>query len=402
MSENELIVRIAAKGDGVTASGLHVSGAAPGDTVNANGIVMRGEHYVAPLCKHFERCGGCELQHCDDASLAEFVRNRVLFAAESHGLAPLLVTAAHLSPPQSRRRATLHAVNGGGGKAMIGFLEAGSHRVVGLSECHILAPEIFGLVGPLGAWLSKRKGKYSADIDVALVDQGVDCAIRNIAVEGLEQIEDLLDFCRDNGVARLGLDQGYGPETFWEPEPVTVTLGGMPVAYPVGSFLQATADGEAALVSAVTEWLDGCANVADLFSGLGTFAFALGRQSQVAAFEAARDAVLACKSANRGPAKSVETHHRDLFRNPLRPAELSQFDGVVLDPPRAGARSQVEQLAQANVSRIAYVSCNPLSWARDGALLIEAGYKLAEVRPVGQFRWSTHVELASLFVKDGE
>jgi len=91
-----------------------------------------------------------------------------------------------------------------------------------------------------------------------------------------------------------------------------------------------------------------------------------------------------------------------LFRNPLRPDELAQFDGVVLDPPRAGARSQVEQLAQASVPKIAYISCNPSSWARDGALLIEAGYKLAEVRPVGQFRWSTHVELASLFVKGGE
>ncbi len=402
MSEHELIIRIAAKGDGVTASGHHVAGAAPGDTVDSSGIVKRGPHYVQPPCRHFERCGGCELQHCDDASLAEFVSNRVLFAAQSHGLDPQVVKPAHLSPPMSRRRATLHAVNGGGGKAMIGFREAGSHRVVGLSECHILAPDLFALVGPLGAWLSKRKGKYAADIDLALVDQGVDCAIRNITVEGLDQIEDLLDFCRDNGVARLGLDQGFGPETFWEPEPVTVTLGGMPVAYPAGSFLQATADGEAALVNAVTEWLDGCSQVADLFSGLGTFAFALGRKSQVTAYEAARDAVLACKSANRGPAKSVETEHRDLFRNPLRPDELARFDGVVLDPPRAGARSQVEQLAQSSVPRIAYVSCNPSSWARDGALLKEAGYDLVEVRPVGQFRWSTHVELASLFVKGGE
>ena len=402
MSQNELIVRIAAKGDGVTASGHHVAGAAPGDTVKATGIVKRGEHYVQPPCRHFERCGACELQHCDEASLAEFVSNRVLFAAQSHGLDPQTVKPAHLSPPKSRRRATLHAVNGGGGKAMIGFREAGSHKVVGLSECDVLAPELFALVGPLGAWLSKRKGKYAADIDMALVDQGVDCAIRNITVERLDQIEDLLDFCRDNGVARLGLDQGYGPEAFWEPEPVTVTLGGMPVSYPAGSFLQATADGERALVSAVTEWLKGCGHVADLFSGLGTFAFALGRKGQVSAFEAARDAVLACKSANRGPSKSVETHQRDLFRNPLRPDELAQFDGVVLDPPRAGARSQVEQLAQISVPKIAYVSCNPSSWARDGALLIEAGYKLAEVRPVGQFRWSTHVELASLFVKCGE
>ncbi len=399
MSGNELILRIAAKGDGVTASGHHVAGAAPGDTVNGAVVVERGAHYVEPPCKHFGRCGGCELQHCDEDALAEFVTNRVSFAATQHGLDAKRVMPAHLSPPQSRRRATLHAVNGGGGRAMMGYREKGSHRVVDLSQCHILAPELFAIIGPLKAWLAKRKGKYAADIDLALVDQGVDCAIRNITVEGLEQTEELLDFCRENGVARLGLDQGYGPETFWEPEPVTITLGGTRVPYPAGSFLQATLDGEQALVSAVSEWLDGATNVADLFAGLGTFAFALAANSQVTAYEAAREAVLACKSAARNGGIAVDGQHRDLFRNPLRPQELAQFDGVVLDPPRAGARSQVEQLAQSAVPRIAYVSCNPSSWARDGALLIAAGYELAEVHPVGQFRWSTHVELASLFLK---
>jgi 23S rRNA (uracil1939-C5)-methyltransferase len=83
----------------------------------------------------------------------------------------------------------------------------------------------------------------------------------------------------------------------------------------------------------------------------------------------------------------------------LRADELGGFDGIVLDPPRAGAREQVVQLAAADVPRIAYISCNPSSWARDGRMLADAGYRLAELRPVGQFRWSTHVELASLFVR---
>ena len=401
MSETEEILRIAAKGDGVTASGLHVAGAAPGDLVDADGVVKRGEHYVQPACKHFGKCGGCDLQHCDDASLAEFVRNRVVFAARQHGLDPQTIAAVHLSQPKTRRRAALHAVNAGGGRAIIGFKEGGSHRVTDLRECHILEPCLFALVAPVRVWFSKRKDRYSADIDLALTDQGVDCSIRNITVEGLEQTEDLLEFCRVNGVARLGLDQGYGPETFWEPEPVTITLGGVAVSFPEGSFLQATLDGEKALVGAVSEWLKDCKAVADLFSGLGTFAFDLARTSQVSAFEAARDAILACNSAARMKGIAVDGRHRDLFRNPLRPDELSAFDGIVLDPPRAGARAQVEQLAQSSVPRIAYVSCNPSSWARDGALLIAAGYELAEVRPVGQFRWSTHVELASLFIKNG-
>ncbi len=399
MTESELIIRIAAKGDGVTASGRHVAGAAPGDLVGPDGSFERGPHHIDPVCRHFRTCGGCELQHCDDAALADLVQGRVLFAARSQGLEPELLAPVHLSPPSSRRRATLHAVSGGN-RAVIGFHEAGSHKLVDLRECHVLAPRLANLIAPLRDYLSKRKGKYAAEIELALTDQGVNCAIRNLKVEGLDQIEDLLDLCRLNTLVRLSLDQGYGPETFYEPEPVTITLGGFPVPFPSGAFLQATQDGEDALTSAVSRWLGDCSAVADLFSGLGTFAFALAPKVPVTAVEASRDAVLACNSAAKRYAVKVEAQHRDLFRSPLRPEELARFDGVVIDPPRAGARAQVEQLALSKVARIAYVSCNPLSWCRDAALLAAAGYRLAELRPVGQFRWSTHVELASLFLKD--
>jgi len=225
-----------------------------------------------------------------------------------------------------------------------------------------------------------------------LRDQGLE-------LDGLAQTEALLDFCRDRGLARLTLDQGYGPDTFWEPVPATVSLSGVPVDFPAGSFLQATHDGEAALVSAVRDWLAGCATVADLFAGLGTFAFALAASTRVLAAEAARDVHLACRSAAGRAQRPIEASHRDLFRNPLLPDELARFDGVVLDPPRAGAREQVLQLAASTVPRIVYVSCNPSSWARDARVLADAGYRLAELRPVGQFRWSTHVELASVFVR---
>lgn len=379
---------------------MHVAGAAPGDLVNADGIVETGPHHAQPLCRHFGKCGGCELQHCDDAALTEFVNNRVSFAASSQGLEPGKLAAVHLSPPKSRRRATLHAVNGGG-RAVIGFRQRGSHQLVDVKECHVLAPELFALIQPLRTYLSKRKGKFAADIDLGLTDQGADCAIKNLTVEGLEQIEDLLDFCRDNKLARLSIDQGYGSEAFWEPEPATVTFGRIAVPYPSGAFLQATRDGEKALADAAKEWLSDCTNIADFFSGLGTFAFVLSGHAKVTAFEAARDAVMACKAATLRYKIDVDTHHRDLFRNPLRVEELNAFDGVVLDPPRAGARSQIEQLAQSSVRKIVYISCNPSSWSRDVAALAAAGYELAELRPVGQFRWSTHVELASLFIKSG-
>jgi 23S rRNA (uracil1939-C5)-methyltransferase len=398
VSAGEEILRVAAKGDGVTASGRHAAFAAPGDLLLADGTIEPGAHHAQPPCRHFGRCGGCQLQHLDEEVLAGFVRDRVLYAAEGQGLVPERVAPVHLSPPNARRRTTLRAVNGGG-RPLIGFNEAGSHRVVDMRECHVLAPELFALVEPLRALLAPRRDRYTLEIGLTLIDQGVDCSIKGLAFEGLEQTEALLEFSREQRLARLTLDQGYGTETLWEPEPVTVSLAQVPVDFPAGGFLQATHDGEAALLAAVCEWLAGCRMIADLFAGLGTFGFALAGPARVLAIEAARDTHLACRTVAHSAGLPLEAAHRDLFRNPLRAEELRGFDGVVLDPPRAGAREQVVQLAASAVPRVAYVSCNPSSWAKDGRILADAGYRLAELRPVGQFRWSTHVELASLFVR---
>lgn len=396
MSEVSTIIRIAARGDGVTAGGQHVPGAVIGDILQGDGSIVPGPHHVDPPCRHFPQCGGCQLQRADEAALQAFVTSRVVDAAHGKGIDPGTILPAHLSPPRSRRRATLHAANGGGG-ALIGFREEGSHRIVGMTECHMLRPELFALVGPLKAMFARRRGKYAADIALTLVDQGIDCSISRLSMEGLDETEAMLDFARGNHLARLTLDLGFGPQAVWEPEPVTVTLSGVAVGFPAGGFLQASGDGEAALVAQTLAWVGNAALVADLFSGLGTFAFALASGRRVLAAEAAQDAYLACKSAAGRSGGAVHAIHRDLFRNPLLPEELAKFEAVVLDPPRAGAKEQVARLARSKVPRIVYVSCNPASWARDGAELVAGGFALEAVKPVGQFRWSTHVELVSLF-----
>jgi len=399
----ETIIRIAAKGDGVTESGRHVPFAAPGDRVLADGTIEPGPHHIAPPCRHFGTCGGCQLQHCDDAALADFVRDRVVNAMAGQGLSADLVTPATQSPPETRRRASLRAINGGG-RPLIGFREAGSHRVIDLAECPVLVPELWSLIAPLHALLARQRGKYGIDIELTHCDEGVDLMLKGLTVEGLEETEALLEFARRNELARLSLDQGYGAETVWEPQQVHVTIGwvgtkGTRVPYPPGAFLQPTFWGETGLTAAGHDWLADASAIADLFSGLGTFAFALADPAKVLAVEAARDAHLACKAAAGTSGKPVSALHRDLFRNPLQPDELNRFDAVLLDPPRAGAREQAKALAESKVPRVAYISCNPSSWARDAAMLVEGGYRLKELRPVGQFRWSTHVELASLFVR---
>ncbi len=380
---SEAVVRIAARGDGVTESGRFVALAAPGDVVAADGTVIAGAHHVPPPCRHFPECGGCQLQHVDDSAYADYLRDRIASALAAQGVAAPEIQDPHLSPPRSRRRATLKAAGGS-----VGFNAAASHRIVDMRECHILRPELFALVAPLRRFLGGR-----ASAGMTLADQGVDLLLEGVGAEGLDSAEALIAFARANRLARLALHDGHGAQTIWEPEPATITLSGTPVALPHGAFLQATGEGEAALVATVREAVAGAAILADLFAGLGTFALAL--EGKVYAAEGARDTVLALKAAGKG----IFADHRDLFRRPLDVAELNRFEAVVLDPPRAGAKEQVSLLAGSSVPRVAYVSCNPATFARDARTLLDGGYRLEWVKPVGQFRWSTHVELAACLLK---
>lgn len=385
----EEIVRIAARGDGVTSSGRHVPFGVPGDAVLDDGALAFGTHHREPPCRHFPDCGGCQLQHADDAAYRGYLVSRVEGALAQHGLTTE-IREPHLSPPNSRRRATLRAMRVKQG-AVLGFNAAKSHRIVDLRECHILRPELFALIAPTRELFAGLLEPWrQAEVQLTLLGQGADALLKGVATEGLAAIEAVTTFATEHGLARLAVDRGLGGETLYEPQPATITLSGIAVHFPVGAFLQATEDGEAALVAAVRDAVGESARVADLFSGLGTFA--LATRAKYAA-EASRDAAAALKRA--APAMTVE--HRDLYRRPLDAGELARFEAVILDPPRAGAAEQAAALAGSAVPRIAYVSCNPATFARDAKTLVEGGYALDWIEPVGQFRWSTHAELAASF-----
>ncbi|MFN3943969.1 MAG: class I SAM-dependent RNA methyltransferase [Allosphingosinicella sp.] len=392
---SERIVRLAARGDGVTESGRFVPFAAPGDQVRADGGVEPGPHHQTPPCRHFPECGGCQLQHVDDVAFAGFVTDRIAAALAAQGIAAPDILPVHLSPPVSRRRASLRAERKGRHLAL-GFNEEGSHRIVDMRECFILRTELFALVAPLRALMGDLIGpRGSGGVRMTMTDQGPDILLEQVAADGLEAAEALTRFAEIHRLARLAIDDGYGPQTRWEPEPVTVTLGGVPVALPHGAFLQATADGEAALVAAVKAAVGDAGVVADLFAGLGTFALSL--DGRVYAAEGARDAALSLKAAANRARRQLFVDHRDLFRRPLDVKELGRFEAVVLDPPRAGAKEQAAALAAAATARVAYASCNPATFARDARTLLDGGFRLDWVKPVGQFRWSTHVELVGAF-----
>lgn len=387
---SETIVRLAARGDGVSDAGRFFAGTAPGDSVAPDGFITPGPHRAIPPCRHYTTCGGCQLQHVDDASYAQFVIDRITGALAEQRIGAPPFAPVHLSPPNTRRRASLRAERRGK-QVVLGFNEGASHRIVDLRKCHVVLPELVALIAPLRRLLAVvMPDRGRATVTLTRADQGVDVLLAGFEVEGLAAIEALNDFSATHRLARLSVDEGLGPSARWCPVPPTISLGGVAVALPDGAFLQPTVDGEAALVAAVRDAVGDASGIFDLFAGLGTFALSLG--GQVKAVEGSRDAALALIATRR-----LAVEHRDLFRRPLSAAELNGAGAVVLDPPRAGAREQIAELAKSTVPRIAYVSCNPATFARDARTLIDGGYRLDRITPVGQFRWSTHVELAAAF-----
>ncbi|MEP3698299.1 MAG: hypothetical protein ABJM74_07460, partial [Marinomonas sp.] len=170
----------------------------------------------------------------------------------------------------------------------------------------------------------------------------------------------------------------------WDGEPVItkrkpmISLGTSQVSPPPGAFLQATEEGQWALLAAVEEALDDSGPIVDLFAGCGTFAAPLAKFAAVHAVESDGDMLAALDESWRHSTglRDITTETRDLFRRPLLPDELDRFAGAVIDPPRAGAEAQIVEICQSEIQRIAFVSCNPVTFARDAALLTKAGYKM--------------------------
>jgi 23S rRNA (uracil1939-C5)-methyltransferase len=238
----------------------------------------------------------------------------------------------------------------------------------------------------------------TASIFLVWAEAGIDVGLELPAEPALAGLELLSSFAR-SPVARVWWrTKGAVPMLAGQHEAFRVRFGAVPVELPFGAFLQATGEGEAALVDEVRAGLGEAERIADLFAGCGTFTLALGPGRAVHAVESDAASLAALAAAvRREQLVRVTTERRDLETRPLMPAELARYDAVIFDPPRAGARAQVAMLAQSSVPLILGVSCDPASFARDAAILVGAGYRLERVLPIDQFLWSSHVELVGTF-----
>ena len=401
------ISRLGHQGDGVADGPLFVPRSLPGETVS--GIVQGdrltearietpSEHRVQPPCRHYKSCGGCQLQHASDAFVADWKTDVVRTASQAQGLETVF-HPIHTSPPRSRRRATF-AVRRTKKGAMAGFHGRASGVITDIPDCQLLDPALIAALPVAEALaLAGASRKTPLAVTVTTSAAGLDILVRNgKPLDGPLRIS-LAQLAEKHHIARLTWDD----EPVAMEQPPTQTFGPAQVCPPPGSFLQATRDGEAALLAAVLEITHGARRIVDLFAGCGTFSLPLARLAEVHAVEGERDMIAALDAGWRRATgvKKVTTEARDLFRNPLLPEDLNPFgaafDAAVIDPPRAGAEAQTAQLAKARTPVIAYVSCNPVSFARDAKTLVTAGYRLDWVQVVDQFRWSAHTELAAKF-----
>ena len=408
MAEVVEIVELGAQGDGVTADGLFVPGALPGETAQVSVAGHRATlievtapvlERVTPVCPHFGACGGCSLQHANDDLLAGWKRDLIARALSARGITDVEIAPTITSPPASRRRVTF---SGRRTKkdTVIGFHAAGSDQLVGVEQCPVARPAIVASLDLLRDLIgvgASRKGELRLVVTDATA--GLD-----IAVTGGKPLDGglygrLVAATATSSIARLTWDG----EPVIQRDPPAQTMGCAQVVPPAGGFLQATAEGEAALVNAVRRIIGDADMVLDLFAGCGTFTLPLAENAEVRAVEGDALALEALDAGWRGAPdlKLVETERRDLFRRPFLTRELEKIPAAVLDPPRQGARAQCEQLADSAVERVAMVSCNPATFARDVRLLLDGGYQLEWIQPVDQFRWSPHVELAASLSRTG-
>lgn len=382
-----------------TLPGERVCARITGGTAELVELIEPSPARIAPACRHFGTCGGCALQHLAWQPYLDFKRDLVVDALRRQGLGDVPIAAIAASPPGSRRRATLEAKRAGG-TVQVGFHGRASHQIVDLGECPVLLPGLAALLPPLRELLKALlPGGGGATVQLAAGPGGVEVGLALPAAPDLDQLERLNLFAEAQDLARLWWRTAEMPPVpAAQRRSLGLRFGTVPVEPPSGGFLQATVAGEAVLTAEVVEALAGAERIADLFAGCGTFGLALGARAALHAVEGDASALAALAgAARRAGLGFVTTERRDLEARPLLAAELKRFDAVLFDPPRAGARAQVEHLAGSGVPLIVGVSCNPATFARDARILVDAGYRLERVLPVDQFVWSPHVELVGRF-----
>lgn len=412
MTQTLTIARMGHQGDGIaeTPNGLvFVPGALPGEVISAEVKDGRAEQFDLlepspdrrPIhSETYAECGVAPMQHWADEPYLAWKREVVIQTLAREGI-ETEVEATVAVPQASRRRLALHARSGPGGRVLLGFKARRSWRLVELTDCPVSDPALIAALPGLAKVAAPFLGhpKSAPTLHVTLTDTGLDVDVTGVEKKSGGLTADVraraIVAAHEADLARLSLD---GDTLVMARQP-RITFGRATVPLPPAAFLQAAPAAEAAMVSRAVEAVRGAKKVADLFCGAGTFTFPLAEVAGVIAADSSAASIAALKAgvSTAQGLKTIEAQARDLFRRPLSPYDLKGCEAIVIDPPRAGALEQTQQLPGTKAGLVVGVSCNPQTFARDARILIDAGFRLEKVTPIDQFLWSTHVELVGVF-----
>lgn len=403
------------QGDGLIKSecgNVFVAGVLPDETVEyeiigggrarLTGVRTPSPDRAAPLCPCFGECGGCVLQHLNADAYRRFKLRFFKETLSSIGDLPEF-DEPFFAPINARRRAGF-AVYWNGRTRRFGFNARQSDRIVEMERCPVLVPALSALIQPLRAFICDAGRAYPkkagvGDAYVLMTEVGADILLTLPFEPDFDWRQSAAAFAESVGAARISwrTNERANAEPLAVLRAPEIKAGDFTIKPPAGCFLQPSVAGQDALTQSVVEYAGKSKRVCDLFCGAGTFTLPLMRKKRIVkGTDNAPQALAALRKASEG---RVETMERDLFKTPLYPDELYEYDAVVFDPPRAGAKAQCEQIAATDVPRVVAVSCNPVSFVRDAEILIRGGYRLTRLRPVDQFVFTPHMELAALFEK---
>lgn len=411
------VTHLAGLGDGVASHGekpVFIPLTMAGDVVQAEVEQVAKDHIRArlvavlqpspqrqtPPCEHFGQCGGCELQHLDAASYAEFKTSIAHGVLRQLGAGEDVLRPLFQSGAASRRRAEFKlAVQKD--SITLGFHAPRSHEVVATPHCKVVDAAIAAAIPAWEALLQTlKKPAHIKAVQMTHADNGMDVVVQVAGKLKPADSQALLAFAQAQGIVRLALRyEGQEPQLLLAGEP-KLQLGDVQVELPVAAFMQATAASQQAMVAEVLAQCKTHKRVADLYSGCGTFSLPLAQAGHsVSAYEGDGEAVTALFNAARSHGLEGQLHstRRDLFAKPLSAEELRGFDAVVINPPRNGALPQTKAIGKSGVAQVVMVSCNPATFTRDAQALLAEGYRLTALTPVDQFTWSHHLELVGVF-----
>lgn len=406
MTDKVTITRLGHHGDGVgeiNGKPVFVPFSLAGETLeigdggakrNIVSVVEASKNRAQPFCELFGRCGGCQLQHMEHNAYLVWKNELLVEAFSREGIAIQPEEIRHYQR-NSRRRAVLTAKKSSDGFTL-GFSERGSHQTIDVQTCPILTPGLNAALKDVHALLNAiaiEKGDIR--INMLEAQNGIDLAFYFAGKASDKKLRDLISKPSAQKFIRLTVNS----EIVFESKKPILSAGMAFVSPPPEAFVQASIEAERDMVELVTKHLEKCKKVADLFSGFGVFALRLAENSQVYAAETSTPALAAMDRAWRetgGKLKALSHEKRDLFRRPMNVKDLKHFDGAVFDPPRAGAEAQARELAKSKLRKIAAVSCNPQTLARDIKILIDGGYKIVSATPLDQFAYTPHLETVVL------